>query len=440
MDFMDNTYTGLHQHSVYSVLDGFAKVEDIVIRAKKLEMRGVCISDHGSMAGAFELNRLCKKHDMKPIFANELYLAPTSNLVKERLEGFRPSYHILLIAENNVGYKNLMRITSDSWIRGKYYKSRTDLSKLAEFREGIIVLSACIGGMSQQLFLENREEEAEDHILAMKRIFGKSNYFLEVQYSGLKEQELVNQFYLKMAKKHDLNVVITADSHYVEKEDSKYHNALVTINTNGRLKKKETEQGSLIDDSIDTDESGMYYTPGEYFMKSTEDLLDSKQFNDFPEAFAITNEIADRCNVDFIIGQKYIPDVPGIINADDTLSNTCTEWLNRFFLEKKFGADLEQEYKDRLSYELDIIKKMEFSMYFLVVAEYAQWAKDNGIIMGKGRGSAAGSLVAYTSNITDVDPIRYGLLFERFLSRGRAKLPLIESKSYTYEQYLKDKE
>lgn len=436
---MTNTYTGLHQHSVYSVLDGFAKVEDIVIRAKKLKMHGVCISDHGSMAAAFELNKHCKKHGMKPIFANEMYIAPGSNLVKERLEGFRPSYHILLIAKNNVGYKNLMRLTSDSWVNGKYYKPRTSLTKLAEHNEGIIVLSACIGGMSQQLYLEGREEEAEDHIVAMKQIFG-SDYYLEVQYSGLKEQELVNDFYFIMSKKHEVRIVVTADSHYVEKDDSKYHNALVTINTGGRLKKMDTEAGSLIDETIDTDESGMYYTPGEYFMKSYEDLEDTKQFVDCMDAFAITNDIADECNVDFIMDQKYIPLVEGVDDEDAFLSNLCHEGLNRLFLDKKFSTDLEREYSERLEYELAIIKKMEFSRYFLVVSEYVQWSKQNDIMVGGGRGSAAGSLVAYTSHITDVDPIRYGLLFERFLSRGRAKMPLVESDDYTHEQYLKDKE
>lgn len=294
----------------------------------------------------------------------------------------------------------------------KYYKPRTSLSKLAEYHEGIIVLSACIGGMSQQLYLEGREEEAEDHIVSMKQIFG-SDYYLEVQYSGLKEQELVNDFYFIMSKKHNVQIVVTSDSHYVEKEDSKYHNALVTINTGGRLKKKDTDAGSLIDESVDTDESGMYYTPEEYFMKSYEDLEKTKQFVDCMDAFAVTNDIADQCNVEFVMDQKYIPLVEGVDDEDLALSNLCHEGLDRLFLEKNFSTDLKQEYSERLEYELGIIKKMEFSRYFLVVAEYVQWSKQNGIMVGGGRGSAAGSLVAYASYITDVDPIRYGLLFER---------------------------
>jgi len=432
------TYTGLHQHSVMSVLDGFAKIEDIVVRAKELGMKGVCISDHGSMASAFELNKYCKKHEMKPIFANEMYVAPGSNLVKERLEGFKPSYHLLIIAKNNIGYKNLMRLTSDSWVNGKYYKSRTSMERLAEHHEGLVVLSACIGGKSQRLFLEGRREEAEDDIVALKAIFG-TDFYLEVQYSGLREQELVNEFYAEMSQKHSIEVVITADSHYVNRGDSKYHNALVTINTGGRLQKQDTEEGSLIADT-DTDESGMYYTPEEYFMKSTEDMMASGKFEAFPEAFAITNRIAEECNVDFVMDQKYIPYVKGVENDDEELERWCRLGLGELFESNDFSDELQQTYLDRLKYELGIIRKMEFSRYFLVVSEYVQWSKENSIMVGGGRGSAAGSLVAYTSKITDVDPIRYGLLFERFLSRGRAKLPLIECEEFTYEDYKKSLE
>ena len=438
---MSETYTGLHQHSVYSVLDGFGKVEDIVLRAKKLGMKGVCITDHGTMASAFELNKQCAKHGIKAIFANEMYMAPTSNLVKERLEGYKPSYHLIVIAKNDIGYKNLMRLTSDSWVNGKYYKPRTSMSKLAEHREGLIILAACIGGMAQQLFLEGRTEEAEDHLLEMQQIFG-SDYYLEVQYTGLKEQELVNDFFFEMSNKHGFEIVVTADSHYVEKVDSKYHNALVAINTGGRIV-GEKKESKLIDGDKDQDESGMYYTPGEYFMKSYDDLVDTKQFVDCMGAFALSNSIAEQCNVQFITGQKYIPLIEGIDDEDAELKQVCEEGLVEFFASDRCGEmsdELITEYWDRLYYELDIIKKMEFSRYFLVVSEYVQWSKDNGIMVGGGRGSAAGSLVAYTSRITDVDPIRYGLLFERFLSRGRAKRPLVDFPNYTYEQYLTDKE
>jgi len=442
MDYtMTNTYTGLHQHSVYSVLDGFAKVEDMVVRAKELGMHGVCISDHGTMAACYELNKQCKKHDIKPIFANEMYVAPGSNLVKERLEGFKPSYHLIVIAKNNEGYKNLMRLTSDSWINGKYYKPRTSIPKLSEHREGIIILAACIGGFPQQLFLEGREEEAEDHLLEMQSIFGE-DYYLEVQYSGLREQELVNDFFLAMSNKHGFKTIITADSHYVNKEDSQYHNALVNIHIGGKIKKKADEH-SLVGEEEDQDDSGMYYTPHEYYIKSCDDFIDSGKFTNFLEGFGFSNAIADECNVEFVTGQKYIPAVPGVDDEDNELAKICEKGLGDFFDRQgreNFSDKKMKEYWDRLYYELGIIKKMEFSRYFLVVSEYVQWSKDNGIMVGGGRGSGAGSLVAYTSRITDVDPIRYGLLFERFLSRGRAKRPLVEFEDYTYEEYLKDKE
>lgn len=433
----DQTYTSLHTHSVYSVLDGFAKVEEIVLRAKKLGFKGVLISDHGTMASAFELNKQCKKHDMKPIFSNEMYIAPGSNTVKERLDGFRPYYHLIVIAKNNTGYKNLMRLTSDSWINGRYYKPRTSISKLAEHKEGLIVLSACIGGKSQQLYLEGRIEEAEDDILEMKNIFGE-DFYLEVQYSGLEEQERVNDFYDEMSKKHDIKVIITPDSHYVEKEDSQYHQALVSINTGGKIKKKVDE--TLENTTADQDESGMYYTAGEYFMKSCDDFIATGKFDRFTNGFGFSNDIAEQCNVDFVMGQIYIPYVDGVTDDDAELKRICNIRLDKHLLDGKFNEENCVIYRDRLVYELGIIQKMEFSRYFLVVAEYVQWAKDNGIMVGGGRGSGAGSLVAYTSNITNVDPIRYGLLFERFLSRGRSKFPLIECPDYTVDQYERDKE
>ena len=248
------------------------------------------------------------------------------------------------------------------------------------------VVHNCIGGMSQQLFLEDRVEEAEDHIVQMKNIFG-SDYYLEVQYSGLEEQVRVNAFYDEMSRKHELGVVITSDSHYVDRDDSKYHGALVTINTNGRLKKSDNEDGSsLVDETLDTDASGMYYTPHEYFMKSGQDLLDSEQFDAFPNAFSVTNQIADECNVTFIQDGKYIPMMKGIDDEDAELTRVCKEGLVALMAKRDLPEDLVKVYQDRLDHELMVISKMEFSRYFLVVAEYVKWAKDQGILVGGGRG------------------------------------------------------
>lgn len=435
--FEDKSYTALHVHSLFSVLDSNAPVEGIVLRAKELGFKGVCISDHGFMSSAIQLYDMCNKHDMKPIFANEMYVAPGSNTVKERLDGYKPSYHILLIAKNNIGYENLMALTSDSWINGFYYKSRTSIEKLAEFSEGIVCTTACIGSKAAQFCLEDRLEEAEDDIIRMKEIFGE-DFYLEVQYSKLEEQVKVMDFYLEMSKKHGIEVIITPDSHYVNKEDSKYHAALVAINTGQKIRSDEARQaGSLISENTDTDASGMYYTPEEYFLKSGADLVDTGVFDRFPRGLSNTNLIAESCNVDFRMGGKYLPDIPGVESGDSELKEICQQGLDVFVAKNDLEADKLKEYKDRLEYELMIISKMEFSVYFLVVSEYTVWAKDNNIRVGPGRGSSAGSLVAFLTGINTVDPIRYNLLFERFLSRGRAKLPLIESQDFTIEQYLK---
>ena len=438
--FPDTSYTALHVHSLFSVLDSNASVEGIVLRAKELGFKGVCISDHGFMSSCIQLNDYCKEHDMKPIFANEVYIAHGSNTVKERLEGYKPSYHLLLIAKNEIGYKNLMRITSDSWVNGFYYKSRTSMSKLAELSEGIICTSACIGNFAAQMVLADRPEEAEENIIALKSIFGE-DYYLEVQYSQLEEQIKVMDFYYEMSLKHDIEVVITPDSHYVDKEDSKYHAALVAINTGQRIRSKDAVQsGSLISEGSDTDESGMYYTPYEYYLKSGHDLVSTDKFNRFPRGLSNTNKIAEQCNVEFKLGGKYLPHIEGVSSGDPELRKMCEEGLEKFLAESVMADDLKQKYNERLEYELSVISKMEFSLDFLVVSEYTNWAKANGILTGPGRGSSAGSLVAFVTKINTVDPIRYNLLFERFLSRGRAKLPLVECSGYTVAQYLKDKE
>lgn len=426
-------YTGLHQHSIYSPLDGYGKVEDIVVRCKEQGQKGVCITDHGNAFCWYDLWEACKKHDMKPIFANEMYIAPQSALIKEKIEGYKPAYHLIVIAMNDVGFKNLMRLTSWSWLKGKYYKPRVDFARLREFNEGLIVLQACIGGLVAQLFLDNKVEEAEDTILKFKNIFG-DRYYLEMQYSGLDEQKRVNKFFKEMSDKHDVDLVITSDAHYVNVEDSKYHTALVSINTGGVGSMKKIEKSLADTDDVDQDESGLYYTPNEYYIKTYDDL--NAHFNDEKDlkAFDITNEIADRCNVEFPIGNTYIPKMKDVKDEAAVLLETCTAELEEYL--KKITDDvLIKEYKERLRYEFDIIDKMEFPGYFLVVAEYIQWARDNDIMVGDARGSAAGSLIAFLMKITTVDPIKYNLLFERFLSRGRAKLPLIEFKEYPINKW-----
>lgn len=432
-----NNYTGLHQHSIYSVLDGFGQVEDIVTRCKDLGMEGVCITDHGNAFCWYDLWEACEKHDMKPIFANEMYIAPDSALVKEKIEGYKPAYHLILIAMNDVGFQNLMKLTSWSWLQGKYYKPRVDFARLRQWNEGLIVLSACIGGLPQQLFLDGKEEEAEDIILKFKGIFG-DRYYLEMQYTGLEEQEQVNNFFKKMHNKHGIELVITSDAHYVDINDSDYHAALVSINTGGIGSiKKQKDRKLSGDDDTDQDESGLYYTAKEYYIKPFEVLSD--HFNDELDmkAFAVTNEIAKRCNVNFKTGDVFLPKLKDIDDEDESLRLRCFAALDKYCQQYEIN---DADYKSRLHHELDVIKKMGFSGYFLVVSEYVQWAKDNDIMVGAGRGSAAGSLVSFLMNITSIDPLKYDLLFERFLNRGRAKLPLIEFEEYPISKWREENE
>lgn len=427
-------FTNLHAHSIFSPLDGFAKLDDYIQRAKKLGMKGVTFTDHGNMFGAYDLWKTCEKHGMKPIFGNETYIAPHSGLVKEKTEGYKPAYHCLLMAASDVGYQNLMKITSDSWTKYKYYKARTDFSHLQEYKEGIICTSACLGGMINQFFLENKKDEAIDVANKFKRIFG-DNFYLEMTYTGMEEQDLANNFLRELSVRCDIPMVITCDSHYTYKHEWEYHAALVSINTGSSFKKKkEKDSGELTDNNKDTDESSMFYTPGEYYLKPYHVLREYFNKPGDDEAFANTNKIAEQCNVNFKTGATIYPNL--VKDADGFLRESSTRYLMDYVKKNNFDQAKIDNYINRLNYELDIISKMQFSGYFIVVADYVQHAKKNGILVGPARGSGAGSMVAFCTEITTVDPIKFGLLFERMLNRGRAKLPLIELPGHPLKDYL----
>lgn len=424
---MTNVYHALHSHSVGSVLDGFSNVNELCARAKQNGQMAVAITDHGNMFMAYDLYKACKKHGLKPIYGNETYIAPGSNLIKEKIEGEKPAYHLILLAENDIGYKNLCKITSNSWVKGKYYKPRTDMSFLKKHAEGIICLSACIGGQPQQYFLEGKVEKAEDTILAFKSIFG-GNYFLELTHTGLDEQTRVNNFLIEMSRKHDIRLVVTPDSHYTDMQDSQYHAALVAINTGNSFKINQTA----------SEDDGLAYQPYEYYLKDYHQLWETfkKYHGDdfkpiFDESCANTNEIAERCNVHFKEGMKIIPQL--VEDPDSFIYLKAKDFLTEYLT--KIPAEQHQIYWDRLDHEIDVISKMEFSDYFVVVHDYMSWAQSQGIKTGPGRGSGAGSLLTFCLKITLVDPIKYSLLFERFLSRGRAKRPLIEIPEYTFADY-----
>lgn len=358
---------------------------------------------------------------------------------------------------NDIGYKNLMKLTSWSWTEGKYYKPRVDMVRLSELNEGIICTSACLGGLPSQMFMEGDEEGAEDKIIEFKKIFG-DRYYLELTHTGQKidgeyTQTKANNFLVAMAEKHGIETIITSDSHYVEENETDYHATLVDINTGGAHKKKKTE------DKTDETGDGLFYEKGQYYIKTYDDLTNhyikyhGEEFRPIIErSLEATNTLAERCNVTFKENMKIIPQI--VENPDKVLHDDCHNALMGYMAHlgvikiDEDGIDTDgdfnysvidddkfAEYKQRLAHEIDVITKMEFSDYFHVVSEYTQWAKDNGIMVGGGRGSAAGSLVAFVMRITSIDPIKYDLLFERFLNRGRAKKPVISFKEYSISQY-----
>ena len=374
------SYTPLHVHSIFSNLDGLSKVEDIVDRCIEIGAHGVCISDHAFATSHYDLSTLCEKKGIKPIFAVEGYLAPSDNTKHEKIEGFKDYYHITMIAKTHIGYKNLMRLIADSFMNGKYRKARTSLEQLELNKEGIIVLTACLGGFPSQMLSAGRDEEAYNWCRIMKEIFGKENFFIELTNTNLEEQFIVNRKLVKLAEDLDLDVIITPDSHYTKKTDWDYHRAMVCININRPFiptgKEKEGD---------DVDEGSMFYTPGEYFLKSKDDLI--KYYEEFPnieEYFNNTNKIADSIEWIHLDKEKKFP---------CEFKDPNQELLNRVFLALKSKIEsgiLAEEHRDiytsRIKEELDTIIKMGFSDYFIEIQNIVKWANDNGITTGPGRG------------------------------------------------------
>lgn len=437
-------YTNLHCHSVFSNLDGFAKLDDLASRAKLLGFKGLSVSDHGNVFSHYHQNVACKKAGIKPIFANETYIAPGSRLVKEKIEGEKAAMHVLLIAQNDIGYKNLLKITSDSWTKGKYFKPRTDLSVLAAHSEGVVCLSACIGGIVCQYFLQGRLELAEDTAKKFKAIFG-DNYYLECTYTGMEEQDRCNKFLLYLSKKLDIKLVITADSHYTYRHESSLHRSLVTINTAGVIKESISEMNAPTPEkkdssSSDTDDSALFYNKEQYFLKTYSQLKEYFDSPEYEEAFQNTNDIAESCNVSYKTGMVIIPDQSSSDeSADQILRRKVYLAYDRYQSQNLFSDEKKLTYIKRIEEELGVIRRMGFSDYFLVVHDYVSFAKNSGILVGPGRGSGAGSLVAFFLSITTVDPIEYNLLFSRMLSYGRSKRPVVGFAEYSYQDYLEQR-
>ena len=418
-------FAHLHVHTEFSLLDGSNKIKEYVKRVKELGMDSAAITDHGVMYGIIDFYRAAKAEGIKPIIGCEVYVAPNSRFDKELTGGDDRYYHLVLLAENNVGYANLMKIVSKGFTEGYYYKPRVDMEVLKQYHEGIIALSACLAGEVARYIQKGLYEEAKKAALKYQACFGKDNYFLELQDHGMPEQATVNQALLRMSRELDIPLVATNDVHYTYADDEKSHDILLCIQTGKKL----------------SDENRMRYEGGQYFVKSEEEMKGL-----FPyawEAVENTQTIADRCNVDIEFGVTKLPhfEVPVGFTSETYLSKLCFDGLKErygsSFSNTNVGAneddymhqpagDTGQTLKERLDYELGVIKRMGYVDYFLIVWDFINYARRNGIPVGPGRGSAAGSIVAYCLHITNIDPIKYSLLFERFLNPERVSMPDID--------------
>ena len=398
------SFVHLHVHTEYSLLDGSNKIKEYVSRVKELGMNSAAITDHGVMYGVIDFYRECKSQGINPILGCEVYVAPNSRFDREVTGGDDRYYHLVLLAENNQGYANLMKIVSKGFVEGYYYKPRVDKSLLREYHEGIIALSACLAGEVQRYIVKGLYDEAKKTALEYRDIFGENNYFLELQDHGIPDQTLVNQQLLKMSSETGIPLVATNDVHYTYAKDAKAHDILLCIQTGKKL----------------ADENRMRYEGGQYYVKSPEEM--EKLFPFALQALDNTQKIADRCSVEIEFGVTKLPkfDVPEGYTSWEYLQKLCWEGL-----EKRYGTPSE-ELKERLEYELNTIKNMGYVDYFLIVWDFIKYAKDHGIAVGPGRGSAAGSIVSYCLGITTIDPIRYQLLFERFLNPERVSMPDID--------------
>lgn len=420
-------FTHLHVHTEYSLLDASSKIKELTAQAKKLGMDSLAITDHGAMYGVIDFYRAAKEAGIKPIIGCEIYVAPGSRFDRENINGEDRYYHLILLAENHTGYQNLMKIVSKGFVEGFYYKPRVDYEVLEAYSEGIIALSACLAGEVQRYLSRGMYEEAKKSAFRYQKIFGKGNFFLELQDHGIPMQKTVNQGLLRMSQETGIELTVTNDTHYIYKEDVESHDILLCIQTGKKV----------------ADENRMRYEGGQFYLKSEEEMR--LLFPYAPEALDNTHKIAMRCNVDIEFGVTKLPqyDVPEEYTAWEYLNKLCLEGF-----EKHYPGD-DGTLRERLNYELGVIHSMGYVDYFLIVWDFIHFARLNGIMVGPGRGSAAGSIVSYSLGITDIDPIRYQLLFERFLNPERVSMPDIdidfcferrqEVIDYVVEKYGKDR-
>jgi DNA polymerase-3 subunit alpha len=405
------SFTHLHVHTEYSLLDGSGKIKELVHQTKELGMDSIAITDHGAMYGVIDFYRAAKAEGIKPIIGCEIYVTSGSRFDRETRKGESRYYHLVLLAENDQGYHNLMKIVSRGFTEGFYYKPRVDYEVLEKYSDGLIALSACLAGEVASYIREDDYEKAKNTALKLQDVFGKDNFFLELQDHGISEQMKVNTALLKMSKETGIGLVVTNDIHYTYKDDVEAHDILLCIQTGKKVQ----------------DEDRMRYEGGQYYLKSPEEM--ERLFPYAKQALENTGKIAKRCNVEIVFGEQKVPEyaVPEGYTAVSYLRHLCEDGIQRRY------EKITDELRERLDYELKTIENMGYVDYFLIVWDFIHYAKEHGIAVGPGRGSAAGSIVSYCLEITDIDPIRYQLLFERFLNPERVSMPDIDV-DFCYER------
>ena len=393
------SFTHLHVHTEYSLLDGACRISEIAAAAKRKGFSSLAITDHGAMYGVIDFYRACQKEGIHPVIGCEVYVAPKSRFDKSPYERY---YHMVLLCENNTGYQNLIKLVSLGFTEGFYNKPRIDDSLLEQYHEGLICLSACLAGEIPRKLLQDDYEGARDKALYYRDLFGTENFFIELQNHGIEEQQRILPDLVRIANEIGVGIVATNDSHYIEKSDSELHSILLCIQT-----------GSTV-----SDENKMEFQTDEFYLKTEEEMR--ALFGDYPQALENTQRIADRCNVTFTFGQRKLPrfDVPDNEDHLEYFRRCCYEGLRR-----RYGENPDKSLTERLEYEIGTVSTMGFVDYYLIVNDFVQYAKRRGIPVGPGRGSGAGSLCAYCIGITDIDPIKYNLLFERFLNPERVSMP-----------------
>ena len=404
-----HAFVHLHTHTAYSLLDGAGKIDLLVKRAKELEMPALAITDHGVMYGVVDFYKACQKAGIKPIIGCEVYVAPKSRF--EKIGRDDSPYHLVLLVKNEEGYRNLVHLVSKAYLEGFYYKPRVDRELLSQYHEGLIALSACLAGEVPQDILNNDLAKAKEDILWYKNLFGEGNYYLEIQNHGLPEQMTVNQALAQLSQQTGVPLVATNDNHYVYREDAQMQDVMLCIQT-----------GKTI-----ADNNRMRFEGSEFYLKSYDEM--QKALGEYPKALDITVEISEKCNFDFTFGENHMPifAVPEGYTLESYLEELCQDGL------KKRYKNLTAEHYERLNYELNVIKQMGYTGYFLIVWDFINFARKNNIYVGPGRGSAAGSIVSYVLYITNIDPLKYDLLFERFLNPERVSMPDIDI-DFCYER------